>query len=165
MCTNKTHVLLYAALVLLAFAPFPAAAADAEERAATPYEQAIREAERELATEADVGGNGAITSPASWGMKEWLGLVALLAAVGLMVAMARRVRGLGFGLRPGGAAGREMRVIDRLVLGRRESLIIVRLRGRDYWLSQSEESIRLLAELPPQTPPEAPHAPQVEPPH
>ncbi len=76
-------------------------------------------------------------------MGEALSVVALLAALALMLLATRWSRGA-FRRAP----GREMRLLDRMALGRHSSLLLVRVRGRDYWLAEGQSAITLLADWP-----------------
>lgn len=105
-----------------------------------PYQQAIREAEQELEDreQADSAGK------AGWGLSEVLSITALLAALGLMIAASRWSRRLFFKQ----ARGSEMRLLDRMAIGRQSSLILVSVRDRVYWLADSSSGVSILAELP-----------------
>ncbi len=104
----------------------------------SPYDRALREAEedlRRLTREEEASGG--------WGMGELLSVVALVAALGLMLVAMRWSKGAF--RRPG---GREMRLVDRMMLGRNTSLVLVRLRGREYWLAESPNAVTVLADWP-----------------
>ncbi|MDR1519825.1 MAG: flagellar biosynthetic protein FliO [Planctomycetota bacterium] len=133
-----------AALLFAASAVFipPAGAADspaAPDSAQSPFERSIHENEAALRQmeQGEAAAKG-------WGLAEILGLAALLAAVGMMLWLARLMRGGPLAKK----SGREMRLVDRLALERQSELLIVRIRGRDYWIARTPHSIVLLAELP-----------------
>lgn len=104
----------------------------------SPYQQAIKNAEEELAQNADASAR----SPAGWNLSDFLGLAALAAALALVVWATRWSRGSLF--RP--VAGREMRMLDRMAISKNTTLILVRLRGRDYWLADHAQGVTLLHE-------------------
>lgn len=104
------------------------------------YDHALRNAEKELK---DYGkGNG--DAAGGWSLSAVLSLVALLLAIGLAVWATRWMRGNSL-LRP---SGREMRIVDRMAVGKQSSLLIVRIREKDYWLAEHASGITLLAEWP-----------------
>lgn len=130
-------------LISLAMAAF-----GGENGAATPFapgqeeafRQAMRNAEEELRDyggEADNGG--------AWSLSAILSLVALAMAVGLAAWLTRRLRGRGWVA----AAGREMRIVERLPLGRQSALFIIGVGDRRYWLADHPRGIALLGECPP----------------
>lgn len=106
-----------------------------------PYGKAIEETVGQLSQNA--------TAPreqdGGWSWSTGLSLIALLAAVGFMVFLSRWLRRLPL---VGGGRGREMQVLDRLPLTRQSSLLIVRVRGRDYWLAEHAHGVSLLSGLP-----------------
>ncbi len=129
-------------LFLQAAAPrCPAADAPDASVSSGAYEQALRQAEEDVrrldAMEEEEGGG--------WGLGEMLSVAALLAALGLMLLATRWSRGA-FRRVP----GREMRLLDRMALGRNSSLLLVRVRGRDYWLAEGQNAVTLLADWPAQ---------------
>lgn len=129
--------------LLLAFALCPrAAAAEPGENGAPPmpYNQAIREAEQELERQEKVESE----TKEGWGLSEVLSITALLAALGLMFAASRWSRRLFF-RQP---RGREMRLLDRMAIGRHSSLLLVSVRDRVYWLAESPGGVSVLAEWP-----------------
>ncbi len=136
-------VLLAAALFgLLAFAR-PAAAQGGETAPAgtvSPYQAAIERAEEDLrrreTSDQPAGG---------WGVSEMLGLAALLAAVVLLLLATRWMRGGGGVFK---VQGREMRLLDRMAVGRQTTLLLVRLRGKDYWLADGPGGVKLLDQWP-----------------
>lgn len=138
---------LFSVLVaFLAVAPSPHAGegptVPAAPATADVYERAIREAEHELARAKEPT---AAAASGGWGVGEVLSLVALLAAIALAVWATRWSRGLFPGKR--GGAG-EMRVLDRLAVGKSNTLVLIRLRGRDYWLSEGPGGVNVLGDWP-----------------
>jgi len=120
--------------------PVPAAVPAAGRRPVTLGE-AVRKNEEALreARDAEAGEGG-------WSLADWLALMAFAAALGLMAWAVRWTRGLA----PfRGVRGREMAVLDRLAAGRQSTLLVIRLRGRDYWLADHPGGVTLLARLPP----------------
>jgi flagellar biogenesis protein FliO len=119
----------------------PEAAPPPSISAADPYRKAIEQAEEELGrlnTGADGGGG--------WSTADLLALMAFIAALALMVWAARWARGFS----PfRGPKGREMALLDRMAIGRQSTLLVVRLRGRDYWIADHANGVTMLAELPP----------------
>ena len=107
--------------------------------AADGFRRAIREAERD-AERLERGGTAA---PAGWGISEISALVALILAVVLLFALARWTRRIA-----PGAAGREMRILDRMATGRQTALLMVRVRDRDCLLAEHPGGLSLLAEWP-----------------
>lgn len=107
----------------------------------TPYGKAIEETVSELSRTETAPRN----ADGGWSWSAGLSLVALLAAVGCMVFLSRWLRRLPFAV---GGRGREMAILDRVPLTRQSSLLIVRLRGRDYWLAEHPHGVELLTELP-----------------
>jgi flagellar biogenesis protein FliO len=104
------------------------------------FRQAMRNAEEELrdyGAEADNQG--------AWSLSAILSLVALAMAVGLAAWMTRRLRGRGWAAAP----EKEMRIIERLSLGRQSALLIVEVGGRRYWVADHPRGIALLGECPP----------------
>ncbi|MDR1535669.1 MAG: flagellar biosynthetic protein FliO [Planctomycetota bacterium] len=141
---GRRLLLIFPALFLLPPLSSPPAALAGEARPApirgeSPLDQAIREAE----AEAERLGNPPDPVSAGWGLSEILSLAALGLAVILMLWAVRWSRGFGF-TRSG---SREMRLLDRLAVGRQASLLVIRLRGRDYWLAEHSRGVTLLAEL------------------
>ncbi len=122
------------ALPLCLAPPLPAA------EPPSPLAEVIQSAEEEMrrATPPERPRSGA------WGVSEVLGLAALLAAIALALLAVRRTRGMAFG----SGGGREMRLLDRMAIGRNSTLLLVRLRGRDYWLADHPGGVTLLSELP-----------------
>lgn len=130
-------------LFCLALAAFPAPGSDAiPATPSSPYDAAIEEAERELVrtrtTAPEPGGTG-------WDAAEWLSLAALSVAVILVFFAMRWTRGGLSGMRGG---GKQMRILDRMAVGRNNSLLLVRIRDRDYWLSEGQHGVRVLADWP-----------------
>ncbi len=124
-------------------------AANGEPPAAKTYRDALQEAERDLrrmdaAPEPDGGG---------WRLSDYIGLVALLVAIGLMFWASRWTRRFFFRQVP----GREMRILDRMAVGRNSSLLLVQLRGRVYWLAEHPGGVTRLDDWPADAP--APDAP------
>lgn len=107
---------------------------------APPYENAIREEEAVLRAMRD----DPPEPRGTWGASEVLGLTALLAAIAAMLWAANWIRRMPLTKRTGG----EMRILDVMRIGRQSSLLVVRMRGKDYWLSESPGGITLLKEFP-----------------
>ena len=117
----------------------------------SPWSRAIHENEeaaRSLEREKETAATG-------WGVSDALGLIALVLAAFLVFRAVRWTRGFGAGR----GGGREMRLLDRLALGRQSALLLVRLRDRDYWLAEGANGVSLLADLGPTKP--SPTAPDV----
>lgn len=134
---NSLCLCLLSGLIALAI---PVGAAEQQAGGAALYEQAIKEAENELArTE-----SAAAVHTDGWGVTEVLSLVALLVAIVLVFLATRWSRGLVVGKRGGG----EMRILDRMAIGKQNTLLIVRLRGRDYWLAEGADGVRRLEDWP-----------------
>lgn len=110
---------------------------------AKTYHEAIREAENDLQhLETDKETTG------GWKLSEYLGLAALLVAIALTFFASRWTRRLFFRQAP----GREMRVLDRMAVGKNSSLLLVQLRGRVYWLADHPGGITKLEDWPAETP-------------
>jgi flagellar biogenesis protein FliO len=134
-----------AAITPGAEAPAPSGGESSWSRAIQQNEEAARSLEREKES-----------AVAGWGISEMLGLFALILAAFLMFRAFRWTRGLGAG--KGG--GREMRLLDRMAVGRQSALLLVRLRDRDYWLAEGANGVSLLADLGPvKLNPKAPDVP------
>ena len=103
------------------------------------FESAIRRAEDDLAKR----GTKAQDATEGWSIGDVLSVMALVAALLLMWRVMRWTRGGGVFRAPG---GREMSVLDRLAVGRQTTLLVIRLRGRDYWLADHPQGVTLLAE-------------------
>lgn len=103
------------------------------------YEEAIRDAQRDLSTRSSDG----VDSPGVFGISELLGLAALLAALVLVLWLTRWMRGAAFGR----VGSREIRILDRLAIGRNSALLLVRLRGRDYFLAEHQGGVSVLREM------------------
>lgn len=131
---------LVVVFILFLFVQAAAPRCPAADSPAAPgaYDQALRQAEEELrrldVEQEESGG---------WGVGEALSVAALLAALALMLLAMRWSRGT---FRR--ASGREMRLLDRMALSRNTSLLLVRVRGRDYWLAEGQSAITLLADWP-----------------
>ena len=129
---------------LVAFLPpFDARAAESaampQPHRAQTYQEAIQEAEQEqkLRDERESTDSG-------WRMSGYLGLVALLAAIGLMFWASRWTRRLFFRQAP----GREMRVIDRMAIGKNSTLLLVQMRDRVYWIADHPGGVAKLDDWP-----------------
>lgn len=122
-------------LLALCAAMGGAAAGDATQN--ETYRQAMRDAERE-AREYDAQSRDG----SGWTLSAVLSIAALAAAVGLTAWLARRLRRHGWNA----ASTGEMRVVDRLPLGRQSTLFIVEVGGKRYWLAEHSHGIALLGE-------------------
>lgn len=148
MASRFIRFALFCRVVLILLAAFvpPLSAMDGapspDSARESPYGRAIRDAEADLKALEDKSG----AAGGGWGISEYLSVAALVLAVGIMLWTARFTRRLSWRKVP----GREMRLVDRMTVGRQSSLLVVRLRGRDYWLAESPNGIALLAELPPE---------------
>ena len=79
-----------------------------------------------------------------WSIGNILSVAALAVALFLMWRTMCWTRGGGVFRAPG---GREMSVLDRMAVGRQTTLLVVRLRGRDYWLADHPQGVTFLAEI------------------
>lgn len=104
------------------------------------YDRALRNAEKELKDYGKGGGEAA----GGWSVSAVLSLVALLLAIGLAVWATRWMRGTSLLA----SSGKEMRIVDRMAVGKQSSLVIVRIREKEYWLAEHPAGITLLAEWP-----------------
>lgn len=122
---------------------------------AAPFEKEIERARDDLRN-MERGNEGA----SGWGLSELASMAALLLAFGLLLLATRWTRGV-FSRHP---AAREMRLLDRMAVGRQSTLLLIRLRGRDYWLADTPRGISLLADWPePGRDASPPSAPPAEP--
>lgn len=76
-----------------------------------------------------------------------LGILLLLALVLAGSYFVTRWVGMGLGVRPGAAAGRHVRLLERVPLGRDQSLFVVQAANRYFILGSSPSGFSLLAEL------------------
>jgi flagellar biogenesis protein FliO len=84
------------------------------------------------------------SDPGGWSFSDFISLAALLLALALMLLATRWTRRPAFFR----SQGREMRLLDRLAIGRQSTLLLIQLRGREYWLADHPGGVTLLAELP-----------------
>ncbi|MDR0362005.1 MAG: flagellar biosynthetic protein FliO [Planctomycetota bacterium] len=101
------------------------------------FHQAMRNAEEELR-----GYGGHADNKGAWSLSMILSLVALAAAIGLAAWLTYRLRGS----RWCSTAGKEMRIIERLPLGRQSALIIVEVDERRYLVADHPCGIVLLGD-------------------
>ena len=105
---------------------------------------ALEEALRRAELESREVGEGGQTGAAGWSAGDWLSVAAFLAALALMAWATRAFRR---GPLFGGGRGREMVLLDRMAIGRQSTLLVIRLRGRDYWVADHPRGVTLLAPL------------------
>lgn len=130
---------------------------------------ALRRAERELAggdadgsdTRDAADADGAVGGRASsrgWSLGDWISLLALGIALALMAGLLRWSRGRSW-IAAKTTGGGGMLLVDRMAIGRQSTLLVVRLRGRDYLIADAGDGgVRLLKELPPEPPAPEPSA-------
>ena len=123
-------------------------------QAAALAERAFKEAELErirldtLYLEWEVANQAQTGGISGWTLGDWLSILALVAALAMMFGVMRWSRGLS-PFRGGGAKNREMTVLDRMAIGRQSTLLVIRLRGNDYFIADHPQGVTLLSELPP----------------
>lgn len=108
----------------------------------SPYQGAIRDATEELERmERDAG-----VDNAGWTLPAVVMVVAVAAVFACVFWLVLKFRGMAFF----GGTGRcrEMALLERLPLGRQSSLLIVRVRGREFFLAEGSWGVRSIAELP-----------------
>ena len=76
-----------------------------------------------------------------------LGIVLTLALVLLASYLAARWAGTGLGGRLGAGGGQHVRVLERVSLGRDQTIVVVRAANRFFLLGSSPSGFSLLAEL------------------
>ena len=76
-----------------------------------------------------------------------LGIVLTLALVLLASYLAARWAGTGLGGRLGAGGGQHVRVLERVSLGRDQTIVVVRAANRYFLLGSSPSGFSLLAEL------------------
>lgn len=134
-----------AALLAASFSdcrPFHCRALAAEDSATgtTTYSRAIEEAEQALR---DLDGSEQAKNK-GWALADFLALAALVAAIGLVLWASRWSRRLFFRQAP----GREMRILDRMSIGKNSTLLLVKMRGKVYWLADHPSGVTRLDDWP-----------------
>jgi flagellar biogenesis protein FliO len=119
------------------------------------FRQAMLNAEEELR---DYGGDEDKTG--AWSVSAILSLVALAIAVGFAAWMTRRLSGRRWVVV---SAGKEMRIVERLPLGRQSALFIIEVGDRRYWVAEHPCGIAMLSECLPVRNPGCPPPPSKRP--
>ena len=103
------------------------------------YQEALQNARQELASH-----NAKDGSVDGWSISSILSLIALAVATGMVIWLGRRWRNPSWSL----SSNREMRILERMTIGRNTNLILVRVRETEYLLAEHPHGVTPVAEWP-----------------